>query len=48
MSERINPKQLLAVLNRFYEEVATVVEAHQGFLVQYIEISVVSLRLLMS
>ena len=41
MSERINPKQLLAVLNRFYEEVATVVEAHQGFLVQYIGDAVV-------
>ena len=41
MSERINPKQLLAVLNRFYEEVATVVHAHQGFLVQYIGDAVV-------
>lgn len=41
MSERINPKQLLAVLNRFYEEVATVVEAHKGFLVQYIGDAVV-------
>jgi class 3 adenylate cyclase len=41
MSERINPKQLLAVLNRFYEEVASVVHAHQGFLVQYIGDAVV-------
>ncbi len=41
MSERINPKQLLAVLNRFYEEVAKVVHAHQGFLVQYIGDAVV-------
>jgi class 3 adenylate cyclase len=41
LSERINPKQLLAVLNRFYEEVANVVEAHQGFLVQYIGDAVV-------
>jgi class 3 adenylate cyclase len=41
MSERINPKQLLSVLNRFYESVASVVEAHQGFLVQYIGDAVV-------
>ena len=41
MSERINPKQLLAVLNRFYEEVATVVQKHKGFLVQYIGDAVV-------
>ena len=41
LSERINPKQLLAVLNRFYEEVATVVQAHRGFLVQYIGDAVV-------
>jgi len=41
MSERINPKQLLGVLNRFYESVASVVEAHQGFLVQYIGDAVV-------
>ena len=41
LSERINPKQLLAVLNRFYEEVASVVEAHSGFLVQYIGDAVV-------
>lgn len=41
LSERINPKQLLAILNRFYEEVATVVQAHRGFLVQYIGDAVV-------
>jgi len=41
MSERINPKQLLGVLNRFYESVAQVVESHQGFLVQYIGDAVV-------
>ncbi|MGB0638939.1 MAG: adenylate/guanylate cyclase domain-containing protein, partial [Myxococcota bacterium] len=41
MSERINPKQLLAVLNRFYEEVAVVVQNHKGFLVQYIGDAVV-------
>jgi class 3 adenylate cyclase len=41
MSERINPKQLLGVLNRFYESVAQVVEVHQGFLVQYIGDAVV-------
>jgi class 3 adenylate cyclase len=41
LSERINPKQLLAVLNRFYEEVATVVQTHSGFLVQYIGDAVV-------
>lgn len=41
MSERINPKQLLAVLNRFYEEVASVVQEHHGFLVQYIGDAVV-------
>ena len=41
LSERINPKQLLALLNRFYEEVATVVQAHRGFLVQYIGDAVV-------
>ena len=41
MSERINPKQLLSVLNRFYEAVARVVESHQGFLVQYIGDAVV-------
>jgi class 3 adenylate cyclase len=36
LSERINPKQLLSFLNRFYEEVARVVQRHSGFLVQYI------------
>lgn len=41
LSERINPKQLLSILNRFYEEVATVVQAHRGFLVQYIGDAVV-------
>ena len=41
LSERINPKQLLAILNRFYEEVATVVQSHKGFLVQYIGDAVV-------
>jgi len=41
MSERINPKQLLSVLNRFYESVAEVVESHHGFLVQYIGDAVV-------
>ncbi len=41
MSERINPKQLLAVLNRFYESVAKVVQEHKGFLVQYIGDAVV-------
>ena len=41
LSERINPKQLLSVLNRFYEEVANVVQRHSGFLVQYIGDAVV-------
>jgi class 3 adenylate cyclase len=41
LSERINPKQLLGVLNRFYESVAEVVDEHRGFLVQYIGDAVV-------
>ena len=41
LSERINPKQLLAVLNRFYEEVAEVVQKHSGILDKYIGDAVV-------